>query len=706
MLTDVYPGPTDVSDALPLRSKNPRRGTAARVASSWPFVAALGLLFVLVAVFFGKVVALNGGQWVYPIDDTYGHMAVAKNLVRHGTWTYSAPNGFDSGDSSLLWPWLIAATYVFFGVNEYSTLVLNLLSAGALVVYTGVMLRRHTRSSWIILGVLSAVVILTPLPLLAMIGMEHCFHAFVCLVFLDLACRWLAQGFPPAPRPTMRWLLPTAAFLLTAVRYEGMFAVGVACLLLLCRREWSLAAIVGCAAAAPVVVFGLFSLSRGWAFLPCSVLLKGNLPTSLEPTALVAFAWRGYDQMLANPHMLFLVVAITVLLLVRFARHATVWSYPTLLLMTVLIVTLVHLQFASLGWFYRYEGYLMAAGIVAVSLALVDCFPTPGNVYWRRPSAWPHLATLLLAGLWFVAPAWQRARESLGLVAQACHNIYEQQFQMAKFVRRYYQGAGVAANDIGCIAYYADVRLCDLAGLVNMDVMRAKRAGTYDQQTVRRLLAKYDVQVVVVYDYWAGEYGGQLPEWGVPIGQWTIPGNIVCAYEKISFYAPRPELASTLTKHLREFASSLPADVTQEGVYRGTRPPHVLGVYYPASDDAGIFHWTSRVANFYLYPENGWPEPPAGSALAVSVKPLTPGQTLDVLVNGERVRQKTFTPAEAGQTWVPLTIQAPWKEGLNVLSFEGHGQTVMPPGDNRRILFGVREPRWTLLPPSEMAAGE
>lgn len=337
----------------------------------------------------------------------------------------------------------------------------------------------------------------------------------------------------------------------------------------------------------------------------------------------------------------------------------------------------------------------MAVGTVAIGVVLAGYLTAlvGDGDRWRRPAAWPRGAVLLLAGLLFGAPVWQRAGESLGTVVQASHNIYEQQFQMARFLRRFYQGRGVAANDVGAISYYADVHLLDLAGLVNLDVMRAKRANRYDQDVVRRLLAQYEVEVIVVYDYWAGEYGGQLPEWGVPVGQWTIPQNYVCAYDTVSFYAPRPELAPALTTALREFASELPADITQRGAYRGTPPPHVLGTYYPAFDEAGTFHWASRAATFYLAPEDDRPRPAAGSTLELSVRPLSADQTLDVLVNGNLVQQRRFTAAER-QTWVPLTVQTPWVDGLNTLTLVGHGQTVVLPNDNRSILFGVRDPRW------------
>ena len=477
-----------------------------------------------------------------------------------------------------------------------------------------------------------------------------------------------------------------------------MFLVGATMALLACRREWKQALTIGLAAAAPMVAFGFFSLSQGWPFLPCSVLLKSTRPASLELPDLLTYAQRGYVQMTDNPHMLFLVLALAILLVARAVRGAGLWSYPTLLLCLTLAGTLAHLQFAALGWFYRYEAYLVASGCVVVAIGLVDLLPARHARAWRQPTAWPYLvAWALTAGL-FLLPFWQRTVESCSTLVPGCRNIYEQQYQMARFLRRYYQGEGVAANDIGNIAFYADTRLCDLAGLVNQEVMRRLRARTYDQEAVRGLLARYDVQVIVVYDTWAGIYGGQLPEWGEPIGRWTIPDNRVCASQTVSFYSPRPDLAPRLTRALQEFAASLPADVIQEGVYRGTPPPHALGVYYPDFDSEGTFYGSSHFANFYLPPGNGWPAPPVDSALALSVRPRTPGQTMEIAVNGQVVERRTFPASEVDQ-WVPLLIRGPWKPGINVLSCVGQGASVIPPGDNRPMLFAVREPRWTTAPP-------
>ena len=668
---------------------------------AWPLLAASGLFLGTTAYFVRQVLVQNGGHWEYPIDDAYGHLAVAKNLVRHGIWTYSAPNGFDSGISSLVWPLLLAASFLVTGVNAYATLVLNLLSALGLLWYASRMLRRAGSSSGLVVAVLSAVVAFTPLPLLALIGMEHCFHALVSLIFLDLASRSLAEKGDRWPVPA-DWALPTAAFVLTLARYEGMFLVGATVFLLGCRREWKQALVVGLAAAAPIVGFGILSLGQGWPFLPCSVLLKGTRPASLSLPDLLAYARRGYDQMTGNPHMLFLVLALATLLVVRCTRDANFWSYPTLLLSLLLVGTAAQLQFAALGWFYRYEAYLVAAGCVVVGIALVDVLPHRQGRGWLGPTASLQLAAWgLVLGLFFL-PFWQRTVESCATLVAGCRNIYEQQYQMARFLRRYYQGEGVAANDIGNIAFYADTRLCDTAGLVNQEVMRRLRAHTYDQGALRGLLARYNVQVIVVYDTWSGIYGGPLPEWGVPIGRWTIPDNRVCASQTVSFYAPRPELAPRLTKALREFAPSLPTDVVQAGVYRGTPPPHALGVYYPDFDSEGTYYWSSHYADFYLPPADGWLAPPAASALEVGVRPRTAGQTLEVAINGQVVLRKTFAAAEVNR-WTPVQVRGRWQPGINLLSCVGRGQAVVPPGDNRPMLFAVREPRWTTAPPDQPA---
>ena len=87
----------------------------------------------------------------------------------------------------------------------------------------------------------------------------------------------------------------------------------------------------------------------------------------------------------------------------------------------------------------------------------------------------------------------------------------------------------------------------------------------------------------------------------------------------------------------------------------------------------------------------------------MSVRPRTAGQVLEISVNGQVLLRRTF-PAEETDRWISLLVRGPWRPGINVFSCVGQGQTVTPPGDNRPMLFAVREPRWTTAPPDPPAS--
>ena len=66
------------------------------------------------------------------------------------------------------------------------------------------------------------------------------------------------------------------------------------------------------------------------------------------------------------------------------------------------------------------------------------------------------------------ASAWEKT-------SRACINIYEQQYQMAMFTKKYHDKNAVALNDIGAVGYYTKSNIVDLWGLANLDVNKSKR---------------------------------------------------------------------------------------------------------------------------------------------------------------------------------------------------------------------------------------
>jgi hypothetical protein len=75
-------------------------------------------------------------------------------------------------------------------------------------------------------------------------------------------------------------------------------------------------------------------------------------------------------------------------------------------------------------------------------------------------------------------------------------------------------------------------------------------------------LAKQEgVKIAFVYRDWFSS-----PAW-IEVGQWRIMGNVACGRDIVSIYALDSSATAELVRNLRAFASDLPADVEQSGLY-------------------------------------------------------------------------------------------------------------------------------------------
>lgn len=536
-----------------------------------PVGLSLFLLLALFALTLRRLLHATGGRFAYVLDDPYIHLAMARNLARHGSWGLHSGT-FANTSSSPLWTALLALCDLLVGDRTITPLLLNLLCAGVLLLVAGRALARvetGPRASvvWPTLALL-ALLFWTPVAPLVFVGQEHLLHALLALLFL-LSFQELWSR--PDSRPGVRTL--ALAALLPLVRYESLFLTGAAALLLFLAGRRKTGGVILLAGVVPISLFGIFCLAHGWYPLPNPVLLKGHLPSLGK--GLADFARTGYRQALSAPHLLLLLLAALTLLFVRArggreAERPDRWDAG---LWMFVLATLLHLQFARLRWFYRYEAYLVFLGIFLVAGALVSARVSgaPRRSGSRGRIFLPGRLALLLAVLFPVAALSDRALDAELQVPQAARNIYEQQVQMGLFLRRYYPGARIAANDLGAISYLADVDCLDLWGLASREVARSRLAGTYDRNTIAALAREKGVRIALLYDVWfgpggfagipAGRPGGLPPEW-VKVGRWTIADNLVGGDATVSFYAVDPAEADSLSAHLRDFP--LPPRVTRE----------------------------------------------------------------------------------------------------------------------------------------------
>src|SRR4051812_45844062 len=68
------------------------------------------LLLLIVGFQIYTSTKLNNNTWVYPLDDTYIHMSIGKNLAEFGQWGITR-HEFTSSSSSILYTLLIALCF-------------------------------------------------------------------------------------------------------------------------------------------------------------------------------------------------------------------------------------------------------------------------------------------------------------------------------------------------------------------------------------------------------------------------------------------------------------------------------------------------------------------------------------------------------------------------------------------------------------------
>lgn len=533
----------------------------------WPLFASVSVYLCAVAFMLAVSIARNNGHLVYALDDAYIHMAIAKNFAIHGVWGVTQ-YAFTSCSSSPLWTLLLSFVYYLSGPQEMTPFFLNVIIGILVLCVAYYILRKYGSESATATGVLIAVVFVTPLPALVFTGMEHVLHVLLSICFLFSVSSALASDEAAVRGWTRSSFL---ALLMVSTRFEGIFAVLSTSAMLLLRGKPAQALSLSGFGSLPIFLYGAISTAFGWYYLPNPILLKGNAPafTSLEGVARVL----GYGllhQVGSSPHILLLLVASLLLITRQLGATSNVGSSVSINAIFV-ATTLLHLQFAGTGWFYRYEAYLVATGLMVIACTAQDFRPIcllTGRNSWKSqlrplPHSLPHFLLVLVVSF----PFGLRAVKSFKEIPQATTNIFDQQYQMGLFLKEYYQEQTVAANDIGAISYLANIGLVDLVGLSTLEVASLRLRGEYNTRAISEMALRQGVKLAIVYEDRLRHLGGLPVEWA-KVGEWNLPGGVlVLGGDTVSFFAVAPDEKQKLIAHLRAFSPRLPPQVVQRGLY-------------------------------------------------------------------------------------------------------------------------------------------
>ena len=448
---------------------------AARIAFVWAALLGAEAAAVLLAC---------RGLFFFSLDDPYIHLAVAHNLL-HGVYGVNA-NEVSSPSSSILWPWLLAATE-FLGLGAAGPFLLNVVAAGATVTTALRLVRRAgvvdpglsaARAYTIAIGLVFA----TSAIALPLTGLEHCWHVLTVVLSLEGLDR-AADG--EAPRA--RFLL--ALFLMPLVRFEGIAFAGASLVALAAlgyRRE-ALATAVAIGVA--LTAYGVYMTRIGLPLLPSSVLLKSSAASSLGagPSAMLHALAQRLVENLHEGRAIVLALALAFLVYVAYAVRDRTRRLAVYI--PVIAAIGAHLLVGAYGWFYRYEVYVIALALLTVLLGLADL---------GRTEAGAPISTLRIAALVviFALPYIVAVVRTPGAAA----NVYEQQYQMGRFARDIYQRP-VGVNDLGLVSWRNAHYVLDLYGLGSESVRKLRIAHVFGPADIERLTDEYDVGLVMVYEY-------------------------------------------------------------------------------------------------------------------------------------------------------------------------------------------------------------
>jgi MFS family permease len=450
------------------------------------------------------------------------------------------------------------------GVNEITPLALNVLAGLGLLFAIHHLLRRHDAPALYSLFALLAVIVLVPLNTLIIAGMEHVLHILLVVLFAGYAADLLAKDRAPLLSSWASMRLFALGALVGTARYEGLFLVLIFYGLFALRWRLAYAVLLGALSAAPVVVYGLIAAGNGWDFLPTSLSTKSDAGylAQASPGALFTYFVVDTYNIFTSHHVLTtLVLAAFFLYLFRYEKVRTAWDAGLVLLVAFVLIAFINVRLVSWPWvgtFARYEAYLVALALVVIPAALGRWLPRSLSLR-ALPAYIMALGLVMLVGKDIYDRYTFVAYENP--IVTATRDIYQQQYQMARFLAAYYQGEVVAANDIGAINYYAEIDNIDLWGLGTIEIARARSQGRYDTAEIARITAERGGKIAVIYDTWFDEFGGLPDEW-VRVGEWRLTRPpVILGSDTVVFYAIDPAEAEALAANLEAFALRLPDGV-------------------------------------------------------------------------------------------------------------------------------------------------
>jgi hypothetical protein len=487
-----------------------------------PLIVPIILNTAIFSIFLLVSMQMTDGHTHYALDDAYIHMAIAKNIVNNHIYGVTS-HETTFASSSPIWTAILSSVYLF-NQSEYIPLLLNLLLSYIIIFITYFISKEFGCKDDKASIISSAVVLLTPLAPLIFGGMDTTLHI---VAYLLLILFFIKSEKTPKYN---KWFY-SSAIIAGGSRIETIFIIIPICIYLLYKKQTKKSILLLISSILIFGIHGIYTYSSGGFILPTSIMSKSAFIYNLKTHGIISAFETGFiANTLKTP---ILILAITSLIFLYKNENKNIY-------LIVLISILLHMQFSGTGWLYRYEAYIIASMIIL----------TLSNIEKSK------IITKVI--IIFMICLLLRSVLAHISVLIGIQNVYDQQYQMGLFVKKYYNNSTVLLNDLGGISYHSNAKIIDIAGLSNIDFVKAKNAGIYNSSFTENYAKIHNADIAIVYNdyvYDIPKSWALITEWNTTTYQVTVGSNIV------AFYALKPDEYDTLSKYMHEFEKTLPNDV-------------------------------------------------------------------------------------------------------------------------------------------------
>ncbi len=540
--------------------------------------SAIFLLLLVVYFYYHFIINSCSGHFIYGLDDTYIHLSLSKNFIENGKIGIN-PEEFGFTTSSPLWTVILIIIFIIFGYNELVPFYLNILISILIIIFSFKVVNKSL-ANLISLFVLIVLIILS-IPIIPMIfiGMEHLLHLLLSLLFIIVT---LNLKYAQGKKIKNFIFLAILSILLTLVRYESIFLIIATSIIMIkspIRTKYF--SIIAFFAIVPHIIIGLYSVSQGSLFFPNPILLKGYEVTNSIISFTHRYIYSGVINLAENSHLLIaFLISIGLLIYIHFQNKNNFLEivssnniesykanlpfqekteYVKDLISVFLITSILHLQFAKTGWFYRYEAYLTGIFLICLLPFLMKLLVENFNKsnFFTIPKG--RLLIIFLTFL-LIIPFIHRGLESHNKLRFAPINIYEQQFLISKFLDKYYKNIPIGMNDIGLVSLSSKVNVIDVYGLADNNITKAKIARVYSQEYFYDYLEKKNCKILVIFESWFTQEIKSNPKL-IRVATWKIENNEVCGMDEVTFYALDSTTAEDLKTYLEKYKEIMPKTI-------------------------------------------------------------------------------------------------------------------------------------------------